>query len=80
MGKGRRTFQRSDTPSVPTGSVHQLLFVLFFWSSAVSFRLFLSIFVTQRSRMGAVLKQDSQCTYNVTLRRVRLTIVVVQNQ
>ena len=25
-------------------------------------------------------KQDSQCTYNVTLRRVRATIVVVDEQ
>jgi len=25
-------------------------------------------------------KQDTQCTYNVTLRRVRVTIVVVEKQ
>jgi len=27
-----------------------------------------------------ILEQDRQCTYNVTLRRVRATIVAVENQ
>ena len=31
------------------------------------------------TRLQACIRQDKQCTYNVTLRGVRVTIVAVQN-
>ena len=80
-GQRLGTCQRSDAPSVSTASVPHLLFVLSLWSSALCY-IFISVFfVTQRSRMGVILEQERlQCTYNVTLGRVRVTIVAVENQ
>jgi hypothetical protein len=43
--------------------------------------IFISVFLLpQQSRIGAIFEQDSECTYNVTLWRVRVTIVVVEKQ